>query len=310
MLNNISDWLGMTSPSPETLAPSKSQQKLANVLADRHEDSEPAVNGAAVSEAADSIEQKLYGEPPLTFAPPSACRVSASTHAASSVQHHAPSLTPLHIQHQQYFIPRCAQIVFQISTSKFKTPPFFPEEHTARLKAEAAEEHAVRRLTVAQEQLVEYAQQQAADAATILQNAHTLETLLANALAFRTSDAQPAASTAAQQGTETADADPSTADAAAASASAVDSTTGDGQGVGAQLRACMESLRERLLNVAGEADTFAAQQKADLARSKRSLSQVRNLICILLLWIWRVRELVHLALSGRHAICFSREIKT
>lgn len=125
MLNNISDWLGMTSPSPETLAPSKSQQKLANVLADRHEDSEPAVNGAAVSEAADSIEQKLYGEPPLTFAPPSACRVSASTHAASSVQHHAPSLTPLHIQHQQYFVPRCAQIVFQISTSKFNTPPFF-----------------------------------------------------------------------------------------------------------------------------------------------------------------------------------------
>lgn len=164
---------------------------------------------------------------------------------------------------------------------KIQTPTLFPEEHTARLKAEAAEEHAVRRLTVAQEQLVEYAQQQAADAATILQNAHTLETLLANALAFRTSDAQPAASTAAQQGTETADADPSTADAAAASASAsaVDSTTGDGQEIGAQLRACMESLRERLLNVAGEADTFAAQQKADLARSKRSLSQVRTLSC-------------------------------
>jgi hypothetical protein len=36
----------------------------------------------------------------------------------------------------------------------------------------------------------------------------------------------------------------------------------------------MQELRRRLLAMASEADNFAAQQKADLARSKRSLSQV------------------------------------
>ena len=51
----------------------------------------------------------------------------------------------------------------------------------------------------------------------------------------------------------------------------------DGKAAIAQLRACMESLRQRLRNIAGEADTFAAQQKADLARSKRSLSQACRL---------------------------------
>lgn len=152
-------------------------------------------------------------------------------------------------------------------------PPFaFAEEHTARVKAEAAEEHAVRRLTVAQEQLVEYAQQQAADTAAVLAEAQSLETLLASTAAGRSSgpsSAPPAASAA-----ERAD---SAAGGGAAEAEDTRSGggSGDGQGAVAQLRSCMASLRQRLLNIAGEADIFAAQQKADLARSKRSLSQAR-----------------------------------
>ena len=132
----------------------------------------------------------------------------------------------------------------------------------------------MRRLTVAQEQLVEYAQQQAADAAAVLQDAHALESLLATALALCASDAQPPSSAAAQQSTNTA-AMNSSAPGVAPAAAEGDAFSGNEHRAGAQLRACMESLRERLLNVAGEADTFAAQQKADLARSKRSLSQVR-----------------------------------
>ena len=142
------------------------------------------------------------------------------------------------------------------------------EEHSARLKAEAAGEHAVRRLTVAQEQLVEYAQQQAAETESVLEEAQALETLLACATAASNGGAQPSATEAAQD-TDTADATaPNNGEATIPAAAAAVAPGVD------QLRARMQELRRRLLAMASEADNFAAQQKADLARSKRSLSQV------------------------------------
>ena len=112
---------------------------------------------------------------------------------------------------------------------------------------------------------MEYAQQQAAETVSVLEEAQALETLLASALAASNGNAQPSASGAAQD-TGTADAvTPSNGEAASAAAAA--------PGVD-QLRARMQELRKRLLAMASEADIFAAQQKADLARSKRSLSQV------------------------------------
>jgi len=145
------------------------------------------------------------------------------------------------------------------------------EEHTARVRAEAAGEHAVRRLTVAQEQLVEYAQQQAADTVSVLEEAQALEALLTGAAAASNGGSQPSANGAAPaDGTADAEpcngvakAAPPSGDAAAAAPAGVD-----------QLRGRMQELRKRLLAMASEADNFAAQQKADLARSKRSLSQV------------------------------------
>lgn len=59
---------------------------------------------------------------------------------------------------------------------------YIAEEHKARLKAEAEAEHATRRLTVAQEQMAEYAQQRESEAGGLLGEVQALRTALAGAL--------------------------------------------------------------------------------------------------------------------------------
>lgn len=104
----------------------------------------------------------------------------------------------------------------------------------ARLTAEGEAVDYSRRLAVAQEQLAEYAAQKEEDAAGYLQQAQSLQAMLANLL----------------QSTE--------------------STS-----VKAQLQAASNELCQKLAEEAGEAKTFAAQQKADVERAKRSSSQVK-----------------------------------
>ena len=118
---------------------------------------------------------------------------------------------------------------------------------------------------------MEYAQQQAAETATVLDEAQALEGLLARAFAASNGGAQPSADGAPPDSSTTARATAPTNGEAASAPAAV--TVAVAPGVD-QLRARMLELRKRLLAMASEADNFAAQQKADLARSKRSLSQV------------------------------------
>ena len=108
------------------------------------------------------------------------------------------------------------------------------EEHMARLTAEGEAVDYSRRLTVAQEQLAEYAAQKEEDAAGYLQQAQSLQALLAKLLQ-------------------------STEDSAAKE----------------QLQAASTELCQKLTEEAGEAKNFAAQQKADVERAKRSSSQVK-----------------------------------
>ena len=103
----------------------------------------------------------------------------------------------------------------------------------ARLTAEGEAVDYSRRLTVAQEQLAEYAAQKEEDAAGCLQQAQSLQTLLASLL--QSSEDGPAK---------------------------------------AQLQAASDELCQKLAEEAGEAKSFAAQQKADVERAKRSSSQV------------------------------------
>ena len=62
------------------------------------------------------------------------------------------------------------------------------EEHKARLKAEAEAEHATRRLTVAQEQMAEYAQQREHEAGSLLGEVQALHMALSSAAQQPTSD--------------------------------------------------------------------------------------------------------------------------
>lgn len=103
----------------------------------------------------------------------------------------------------------------------------------ARLTAEGEAVDYSRRLTVAQEQLAEYAAQKEEDAAGYLQQAQSLQMLLASLLA--SSEDGPAKT---------------------------------------QLQAASNGLCQKLAEEAGEAKSFAAQQKADVERAKRSSSQV------------------------------------
>ena len=103
----------------------------------------------------------------------------------------------------------------------------------ARLTAEGEAVDYSRRLTVAQEQLAEYAAQKEEDAARYLHQAQSLEAMLATLL--QSSEDSPARS---------------------------------------QLQAASHSLCQKLAEEAGEAKSFAAQQKADVERAKRSSSQV------------------------------------
>ena len=116
----------------------------------------------------------------------------------------------------------------------------------ARLTAEGEAVDYSRRLTVAQEQLAEYAAQKEEDAASYLQQAQSLQTMLASVL----------------QSSE------------------------DGP-VKAQLQAASSELCQKLTEEAGEAKSFAAQQKADVERAKRSSSQVKLAVltcCFVLLF--------------------------
>ena len=103
----------------------------------------------------------------------------------------------------------------------------------ARLTAEGEAVDYSRRLSVAQEQLAEYAAQKEEDAAGYLQQAQALQGMLANLL----------------QSTEDTS-------------------------VKTQLQAASNELCQKLAEEAGEAKSFAAQQKADVERAKRSSSQV------------------------------------
>ena len=103
----------------------------------------------------------------------------------------------------------------------------------ARLTAESEAVDYSRRLTVAQEQLAEYAAQKEEDVTGCLQQARALDGLLTRAL-------------------------DSTEDAAAR----------------AVLLAASRELCQKLSEEAGEAKNFAAQQKADVERAKRTSSQV------------------------------------
>ena len=62
------------------------------------------------------------------------------------------------------------------------------EEHKARLKAEAEAEHATRRLTVAQEQMSEYAQKRKHEAGSLLGEVQALRMALSNAAQQPTAD--------------------------------------------------------------------------------------------------------------------------
>ncbi|BDA42942.1 UPF0652 protein [Coccomyxa sp. Obi] len=114
-----------------------------------------------------------------------------------------------------------------------KTEDDFYEEHQARLKAEAEAENATRRLAVAQEQIAEYALQREGEAGHLLGQVQAVHAKLASAL---------------QQDGEAG------------------SNLND---LGAQVQALKEKLEEAVT----EARAFAAQQKADAERTKRSFSQ-------------------------------------
>ncbi len=105
----------------------------------------------------------------------------------------------------------------------------------ARLTAEGEAVDYSRRLTVAQEQLAEYAAQKEEDAAGYLQQAQSLEKVLTSWL--ESNDNSPAR---------------------------------------AQLQAASRDLCQKLAEEAGEAKSFAAQQKADVERAKRTSSQVHR----------------------------------
>ncbi len=73
------------------------------------------------------------------------------------------------------------------------------EEHKARLKAEAEAEHATRRLTVAQEQMAEYAQQRESEAGSLLVEVQALQATLSSALQQQNGDSSEGLSAATAQ---------------------------------------------------------------------------------------------------------------
>ena len=73
------------------------------------------------------------------------------------------------------------------------------EEHKARLKAEAEAEHATRRLTVAQEQMAEYAQQRESEAGSLLGEVQALQAALSGALQQQNGDSSAGLAAATAQ---------------------------------------------------------------------------------------------------------------
>ena len=238
---------------------SKSQQALGEVL-----DHEEAAGDDAGEASEANVEQQLHGSPLRSLGPrllldlmqrrPRAALLFLCNDSKNAVAASSGDLS-MHI----------------IISTYLGTCSLSAEEHTARVKAEAAGEHAVRRLTVAQEQLVEYAQQQAADTVSVLEEAQALQTLLASIVATSNSGRQPTASSSQPADDKVDAARNGTSDSATVATGESPAASMD---IG-QLTVRMQELRKRLLAMASEADNFAAQQKADLARSKRSLSQVR-----------------------------------
>lgn len=109
------------------------------------------------------------------------------------------------------------------------------------MKAEAEAEHAARRLTVAQEQMAEYAQQRESEAGSLLGEVQAVQTALASAL------------------------QPQNADSSAGLAAAT---------------AQVQALQQKLSEAVNEAKAFSAQQQADADRTKRSYSQVGSPCCL------------------------------
>lgn len=107
------------------------------------------------------------------------------------------------------------------------------EEHLARVRAEAEAQDKSDRLRVAQEQLAEYAEQKEKDAEGLFENAQSVEQSL-HQFSEQLQSKGLDASTILQQ---------------------------------------MQQLKQRIADAASEAQAFAAQQKADVERSKRSSQQ-------------------------------------
>jgi len=245
------------------LQQSKSQQALGEVL-----DHEEVAAGDAGDVSAANVEQQLHGAP-LRLVSPLRCLWTSGSGGRDRRCNFSATLRP-------YCGFACrGDLSMHITGLDQGTCSLLAEEHTARVKAEAAGEHAVRRLTVAQEQLVEYAQQQAADTVSVLEEAQALEALLTGGgSAASNGSTQPSASgPSPANGTADAEACNGVTEAAVSSGKAAAAAVPAGAN---QLRVRMQELRKRLLAMASEADNFAAQQKADLARSKRSLSQARR----------------------------------
>ena len=156
----------------------------------------------------------------------------------------------------------------------------------ARLKAEAEAEHATRRLAVAQEQISEYAQQREGEAGALLGEVQAVEQALASALEQAGSAA--AGTTLCTSG--------SSSSSLAALSTHVQARPCRGQrrsAVPCMPPACctetgrasfvvkrkglpgrLQALKTRLSEAVSEAQAFAAQQKADAERTKRTYSQV------------------------------------
>eukprot|EP00884_Botryococcus_braunii_P004593 jgi/Botrbrau1/14134/Bobra.182_3s0075.1 len=120
-------------------------------------------------------------------------------------------------------------------------PDDYYEEHVARIRAEGEAADAARRLAVAQEQIAEYAAQRETEAADLVAQASSIVACLQGNVDGRVQ---------AQE-----DAGPS-----------------DGSEVG--VANLLTALFSRLQESAEEARAFAAQQRADAERSKRTFSQV------------------------------------
>jgi hypothetical protein len=109
----------------------------------------------------------------------------------------------------------------------------YPDEHLARIRAEADAQDKAQRLRVAQEQLAEYAEQKEQDASAIASQAESLEAVIQRLI-----------------------------------------LQNDGSDLAAAVADNLAQLKTKLMDAAAEAKAFAAQQRDDVERAKRSHQQV------------------------------------